>query len=129
LLWLLAATLIAKLVTHLAAWIVLTSLVAALASTLLFSCCLWFAGQYQRALLNDAFSAIGVEDYKNFLRCRIAPDGRLTVFAIGLRNVARGWELNKAKDPAGAPYMAPFIRPEKETDLKPHLIEEFQVDE
>lgn len=127
LLWLLAATLTAQLVTHLVGWIVLTSLLAALASTLLFSCCLWFAGQYQRALLNDAFSAIAVEDYKNFLRCRIAPDGTLTVFAVGLRNVARNWELDQAKDPPGARFMAPFVRPRKETDLKPHLIEEFQV--
>jgi hypothetical protein len=38
---------------------------------------------------NDASSALGCPDWKNFLRLRIAEDGTLTIFPIGLRRVAR----------------------------------------
>ena len=38
---------------------------------------------------NDSSSALGSPDWKNFLRLRIAEDGTLTIFPIGLRRVAR----------------------------------------
>ena len=33
---------------------------------------------------NEVFAGQGIADYKNFLRFRIAPDGGLTVYAIGV---------------------------------------------
>lgn len=33
---------------------------------------------------NEAFSSLRIEDYKNFLRLRIAKDGSLTIFPIGI---------------------------------------------
>jgi hypothetical protein len=72
---------------------------------------------YQRALLNDAFSAIGVEDYKNFLRLRIDPSGALTVYALGLRRVARAWRV-QAEGAPGDPHLVPT-----DLQLEPHLIE------
>jgi len=91
------------------------------ASTLLFAGCLWFAGQYQRALLNDAFSAIGVEDYKNFLRLKIDPSGALTLYSFGLRRVARAWRV-KPEGAPGDPYLAP-----SDITLEPHLIERIVI--
>jgi hypothetical protein len=119
--WLLAACLVAQ--ANLALgwgewlWLLLTPPLAATASTLLFAGCLWFAGQYQRALLNDAFSAIGIEDYKNFLRFKLEPSGALIVYCIGLRRVARAWQV-KAEGAPGDPHLVPT-----DIALAPHLIE------
>lgn len=33
---------------------------------------------------NEAFSALRIQSHKNFLRFRIAPDGSLTIYALGL---------------------------------------------
>ena len=55
---------------------------------------------------NEAFSALRIEGFKNFLRLRIAPDGSLTVFPIGLTAVPR--------DDGGTLRNPP---------LRPHLIE------
>jgi Calcineurin-like phosphoesterase len=68
----------------------------------------------------DAFSALGVRGYKNFLRMRIDKD-KLTIFPIGLDKVPgrRGWrELRMDDDASGH---NPLIRPKR--PLKPHLIE------
>ena len=68
----------------------------------------------------DAFSALGVRGYKNFLRMRIDKD-KLTIFPIGLDKVPgrRGWrELRMDDDASGH---NPLIRPKR--PLRPHLIE------
>jgi len=121
--WLFFATFVAKLFAgYPLPWVLASALLGALSSMLLFGGCLWFAGQYQRALLNDAFSAIGVEDYKNFLRLRIDPEGRITVFAVGLRSVGRNWEPNPDQQPSAA-----FLRLKNGARLDPHLIETFDI--
>jgi hypothetical protein len=124
--WLLLATLVAQLSQALgwgdALWLLGTPVAAAAASTLLFAGSLWFGGQYQRALLNDAFSAIGVEEYKNFLRFKIGSGGELTIHAIGLRDIVRRWRLN----PQGGPT-EPHIIPEDGEALTPHLIEHIVI--
>ena len=56
---------------------------------------------------NEAFSSIRVEGFKSFLRIHVAPDGRITVFPIGLRRV---------------PDTVGLARPDQEA-LQPHLIE------
>lgn len=43
---------------------------------------------------NEAFSALSISDYKNFLRLAIEPDGTLTIYPIGLRKVPRKWKEN-----------------------------------
>jgi hypothetical protein len=40
---------------------------------------------------NEAFSSLRIEDYKEWLRLRIAPDGTLTIFAIAIDRVPRRW--------------------------------------
>jgi hypothetical protein len=56
---------------------------------------------------NEAFSALRIQDYKNFLRLRIRPDKTLEIHAVGLRDVPR------------EPRSGKLCRP----DLSPHLIE------
>lgn len=43
---------------------------------------------------NEAFSALAIPHFKNFLRLRIGSDGTLTIFPIGLRQVPRKWKEN-----------------------------------
>ncbi|WP_224366108.1 metallophosphoesterase [Hyalangium versicolor] len=49
---------------------------------------------------NEAFSSLAIPDWKNFIRMRIAPDGRLWIYPIGLRRVPRAWKPGEtARDP------------------------------
>ncbi|MDC0709963.1 hypothetical protein POL68_15925 [Stigmatella sp. ncwal1] len=41
---------------------------------------------------NEAFSSLAIPDWKNFLRLRIAPDGRLWIYPVGIRRVPRAWK-------------------------------------
>jgi hypothetical protein len=38
---------------------------------------------------NEAFSSLKIKDYKNFLRLRIKPDGRLEIFPIGVPRLSK----------------------------------------
>jgi hypothetical protein len=44
---------------------------------------------------NEAFSVLGVEDWKNFLRLHINESGDLTIYPIGIRRVPRKWKERK----------------------------------
>jgi len=67
---------------------------------------------------NEAFSSLACEDYKNFLRLKIEPDGKLTIFPIGIRRVARRWK----DSPEGAD--GPELVPDDPKATAPELIEE-----
>lgn len=41
---------------------------------------------------NEAFSSLGVEDWKNFIRLHINKDGDLTIYPVGIRRVPRNWK-------------------------------------
>lgn len=41
---------------------------------------------------NEAFSSLGIEDWKNFLRMKIDANGGLTIYPIGIRRVPRMWK-------------------------------------
>lgn len=56
---------------------------------------------------DEAFSSLRIQNYKNFLRLRIRPDGRLSVYPIGLKSVPR----------------EPLSGPLRNRPLHPHLIE------
>ncbi len=72
----------------------------------------WFGRHH-----DEAFSALSIRDWKNFLRIRINADGELTIFPIGLRRVPRQW---KSRDP-GAP--GPELVPDDLAATAPELIE------
>ncbi|MGH9133602.1 MAG: metallophosphoesterase [Ilumatobacteraceae bacterium] len=57
---------------------------------------------------NEVFSAIRVEGYKNFLRIHVEPDGRLTVYALGIDRVVKDWELDPDNPDSEAPYLKPL---------------------
>ena len=65
---------------------------------------------------NEAFSALRIQDYKNFLRLHIA-DGALTIYPVGLRRVPRRWRRSEGARP-GEPLLVPA-----DGELAPHLIE------
>jgi hypothetical protein len=44
-------------------------------------------------LTNNGYSALGVEDYKGFLRFRVTPSGRLDAYFIAIDRVPRKWTV------------------------------------
>ena len=48
----------------------------------------------------EAFSALRIQDHKNFLRLRIGEDGSLTLYPIGIERVPRRWR-ERRDDEAG----------------------------
>jgi hypothetical protein len=106
---------------HLAAfggWLVLSAALSGGISATLFGFYLWFAGRHLPEQLNDVFSAIGVEDFKNFVRLHIDSKGDITVHPVGVRRVPRQWMLNPTKDDE-----APFLIPVEGEALTAELIE------
>jgi hypothetical protein len=67
---------------------------------------------------NEAFSALRIEDYKNFLRLHIAKDGSFTIFPIGIERVPRRWKSTGATSP-----FEPQLEPDDPSATAPHLIE------
>jgi len=62
---------------------------------------------------NEAFSSLRIEDYKNFLRIRLDPDGGMTIFPVGVEKVAKEWTPSSEKGgpkykPAGD-FTKPFL--------------------
>lgn len=67
---------------------------------------------------NEAFSALKIADYKNFLRFRIEENGNLTIFPIGLAKVPKKW-MRRADELKGPGY-----GPDDESASVPMLIEQ-----
>jgi hypothetical protein len=65
---------------------------------------------------NEAFSALSIPDWKNFLRIRIEDNGKLTLFPIGIHKVPRKWKRRKDGE------KGPGYEPAKH-EIKPVLIE------
>ncbi len=65
----------------------------------------------------EAFSALRIQDYKHFLRLRIAKDGRLTIYPIKVERVPRHWRDRSAGDASPShvqpkePLIAELIEP------------------
>lgn len=73
-----------------------------------------------RLHMDDAFSALRIKGYKNFLRMRIEPD-KLTIYPIGLKRVPMRmeWRARTPEERAKGVRSALVAR----LGLKPHLIE------
>lgn len=69
----------------------------------------------------DAFSALGIANYKNFLRMSFEPD-RLTIYPIGLDKIPGRWGWRAPQTGENLPDHNPLILPKR--PLKPKLIEE-----
>ena len=67
---------------------------------------------------NEAFSSLGIQDWKNFIRLHINDHGDLTIYPIGLRRVPRKWRPRTGET-------GPELEPDPPNDprTKPELIE------
>jgi hypothetical protein len=72
----------------------------------------------------EVFSAIRVENYKNFLRLHIAPDGALTVYSLGIDRVVKDWDL----DPENPDSEASYLKPRGDTRVDVRLIDKTSFD-
>ena len=68
---------------------------------------------------NDAFSAMRIEGYKNFLRLKLTPD-ELTIYPIGIEKVPDRKEWQPNPQPRSDKGLSQFLPPDW---FKPHLIE------
>lgn len=68
-------------------------------------------------LQDYAFSALRIEDWKNFLRIRIDRQGQLTIYPVGIRRVPRDWK-RRPLDGDG-----PELVPDDSRATPPELIE------
>lgn len=70
----------------------------------------WFTGSFIMGLYlflsmyffgrhnEEAFSALKIQDYKNFLRLHIDEDGTLTIYPVKVEKVARKWRSRNTND-------------------------------
>ena len=65
---------------------------------------------------NEAFSSLGVEDWKNFLRLQIDENGNLTIYPIGIKRVPRKWKPRETGT-------GPELVPDDSKATEPQLIE------
>jgi hypothetical protein len=54
-------------------------------------------------LTNNGFSALGIEDFKGFLRFRISPEGLLEGHFVAIEKVPRSWKLSRTSRPMWEP--------------------------
>ena len=87
----------------------------------------WILGLYLMTSLavygrhaNEAFSALRIQDFKQFLRLRIDPQGGLSIFVIGIDRVARRWQKHRVN---GRTTLVAADR----RQTPPHLVEVVEV--
>ncbi len=64
--------------------------IAGIVAALLVSAYLLIASRF-KVNINELFAGQGIEDFKSFLRMRFAPDGTLTIYAIGVDRISKRW--------------------------------------
>jgi hypothetical protein len=84
---------------------ILGGVVAATIMGVYLLACLNLTGQHW----NEAFSALRIRHYKNFLRLRIDPAGRLTIYPIGVSYVPRDESPQRQKTPLAPDLIEPPI--------------------
>ncbi len=98
--------------------------IGALIGGTLFGGYLWFCYRWLQRHWNETFSALAVDDYKNFLRMKFEPE-RLTIYPIGLDKVGRRRRLRnflrRVKWRFSSRETGSRVVPAK--PLRPHLIE------
>jgi hypothetical protein len=65
---------------------------------------------------NEAFSSLGIEDWKNFIRLHIDEEGTLTIYPVGIRRVPRKWKSRNGDS-------GPELVPDDDRATKAELIE------
>jgi hypothetical protein len=83
---------------------VLVSAGAWIAGSVLMGLYLWISLNAFREHVTEAFSALRIEDWKGFLRLRLATNGEIEVFFLGIRKVPRRW-TKRAQGAAGPAWI------------------------
>jgi hypothetical protein len=83
--------------------------------------CYWAVTSALLGMHQDAFSALGIKDYKNFLRLKFE-EGQLTIYPIAIDRIprAREWRAWNPKKDGGLAHRPLLVT---DTDMKPRLIE------
>lgn len=76
---------------------------------------------YRGFLTNNGYSALGIQDFKGFLRMKIDADGRLTAYFIAIDRVPRRWVRNPG--PTGMPVWLP----DDDQPLSPRVADSFTL--
>src|SRR5262249_26756546 len=84
---------------------ILGGVVAATMMGVYLLACLTFTGRHW----NEAFSALRIKRYKNFLRMRIDPQGRLSIYPIGLEDVPSDQQVPPANPTLSPKLIEPAI--------------------
>jgi len=93
----------------------------------LFAFFLWLVHKWRgpkaQANANQVFTGQSIADYKNLLRMRLAPDGGLTVYALGVDEACREWDLAEGLpaprfEPRGTPPIVHAIDRPLEFDAR-----------
>jgi hypothetical protein len=87
-----------------AACLFAAALTSAIVSATMFGLYLWLSLAVFKIHWNEAFSSLAIQGYKCFLRLRIAGDGTLTIFPIGLTKVPSD-NGKTTKDPPLEPHL------------------------
>ena len=66
---------------------------------------------------NEAFSSLAIQDWKNFLRIKIAANGEVSIFPIGIERVPRKWKER------GPTLSGPYMIPDDANATAPELLE------
>ncbi|MBP3964017.1 metallophosphoesterase [Paenibacillus lignilyticus] len=69
----------------------------------------------------EAFSAMQIDNWKNFIRIHIDKDGSLTIFPIGMEHVVKKWK--RAPNVEHGPLLEPDLTPTKPSKAEPIMIE------
>ena len=85
-------------------------------SSLLMGVYLYISLQVFQRHANEAFSALHIEDYKNFIRMHINKQGKLTMYPIGVKRVPKRWKPTETS--SNNPRYDPTDR-----EIEPFLIE------
>jgi hypothetical protein len=59
-------------------------------------------------LTNNGYSALALQDFKGFLRCKISPDGQLHAYFVAIDQVPKAWTLNEDQQPVWQPQDRPL---------------------
>jgi hypothetical protein len=86
-------------------------------SSFIMGAYLYLSLQFFRRHANEAFSALHIADYKNFLRLHIDQNGSLTIYPVGIEKVPRKWMAATNPSPA-EPRLVPADR-----KIEPFMIE------
>jgi uncharacterized membrane protein len=89
-------------------WVIWTSLFIGgyLAGGIIMGIYLYISLRFFRRHANEAFSALHIPDYKNFVRLHIDREGGLTIFPIGATKVPRKWKPSGSSS-ASEPQLVP----------------------